>query len=69
MPTTEQIENYLGLSREEISRLVLCLLVEEMLKARLAAFRAQDPPPQPVERLEELGVVRADVVLVGDVPG
>ncbi len=55
---------YVGMTAEELSRVVLCLLVEEMLRGRLAAFR-QDLAPEPVEGLEELGVVRGDVVPVG----
>lgn len=35
----ENLDAYLDLGAEDISRLVLCLLVEEMLRERLAAFR------------------------------
>jgi hypothetical protein len=51
----DKLDAYLDLSREDIARLVLCLMVEEMLKHRLFGFR-QDLPAQPIERLEKLGV-------------
>lgn len=61
----DNLDAYMGLAAGDISRLVLCLLIEEHLQRRLAAFR-QDLPPQPVEGLKELGVIRGDIVLVGD---
>lgn len=67
-PTPEQIEPLLHLSREGISQLVLWLLVEEALRGRLAAFRAQDLPPQPAEGGGELVVGGPDVMPVGDTP-
>lgn len=42
----EEVAAYLDLSAEEISRIILCLLIEEALRGRLAAFR-HDPPPEP----------------------
>lgn len=41
-PSPGNLEAYLDLTAEEIARLVLCLLIEERLRARLAAFRAVD---------------------------
>lgn len=37
-PTPEQLEEYLDLSREEIERLILYLLVQEALENRLEAL-------------------------------
>jgi hypothetical protein len=54
--TGREMDAFAALSDEEIARLVLWLLVEELLKGRLADFRAQDLAPQPAERLEELGI-------------
>jgi hypothetical protein len=54
--TTWEMDAFLSLSDEEIARLVLWLLVEELLKERLAGFRAQELAPEPAERLEELGI-------------
>ena len=51
----DDLDAYLDLSADEIARLVLCLIVEEMLRERLLGFR-QNLPPQPVQRLEKLGV-------------
>jgi hypothetical protein len=36
----EQLSPCIGLSQEEIARLVLCLLLEEALKDQLASFRS-----------------------------
>ena len=55
-PTSEDIESLMRLTPEEIARIVLCLLVEEALRERLAAFRPQHLPPQPGEGPEELVV-------------
>lgn len=52
----DKLEAYLDLTPADIARIVLCLLVEEEARKRLAAFR-EKPPPQPAERLEELAVV------------
>jgi hypothetical protein len=38
-PPPENLDAYLDLSREEIGRLVLCLLIEEALRRRLAEYR------------------------------
>jgi hypothetical protein len=41
-PPPDHLETYLDLTAEEIARIVLCLLIEEALKRRLAAFRPGD---------------------------
>ena len=61
----QELDPYIDLEREEIARIVLCLLVEEGLKARLAIFRLHDLPSQPLQGLEEFVVARRDVVPVG----
>ena len=38
-PSPDDLDAYLDLKREEIARLVLCLLIEEALKGRLSVFR------------------------------
>ena len=38
-----ELDAYLDLGAEDIARLVLCLLVEEMLRDRLAAYRNRRP--------------------------
>lgn len=38
-PSPEGFEAYLDLTSEEIARIVLCLLIEESLRERLAVFR------------------------------
>jgi hypothetical protein len=48
-PPPEEIDKYLCLGKEDIVKLVLCLLIEESLKSRLAAFRAEHFPPQPIQ--------------------
>lgn len=48
-PPAVELDSYLFMSVAEIARLVLCLLVEEALRDRLAAFRRQDLPPEPVQ--------------------
>jgi hypothetical protein len=58
----EELDPYFDLSVGDISRIILCLLIEEALRGRLAAFR-HDLPAQPVEGFEELGIGRGDVVL------
>lgn len=35
----DYLENYMGLSPQEITRLVLCLLIEEAVKKQLNPFR------------------------------
>ena len=58
----DNLDAYMNLGSKEIVRLVLLLLVEEGLQKQLAAFRAEDLPPEPVEGQEELCVARDDVV-------
>lgn len=48
-PSPEELDAFMHLSREEIGRLVLWLLVEEGLKDQLAFFRSQDLPTEPVQ--------------------
>jgi hypothetical protein len=50
-PAPEHLDAYTHLSKQEIARLVLCLLIEERLVERLAAFRSRPEqlPAQPVE--------------------
>jgi len=69
-PAAEELEAYLNLSKAEIVRLVLCLLIEEGLKHHLSPFRSrpQDLFPQPVQGGEELLVGGLDVVPVGNAP-
>lgn len=38
-PPPEELEAYLDLTSEAIARIVLCLLIEEALRERLAGFR------------------------------
>ena len=61
----DNLDAYMHLGVEGIARLVLCLLIEEALQRRLACFR-QNLAPEAVEGLEKLGIVRGDVVLVGN---
>ncbi len=42
-PSPEELDAFLQMSKEEIARLVLCLLIEEALKGQLAALL----PPAP----------------------
>jgi hypothetical protein len=49
-PQSEELDAYLQLGAEEIARLVLCLLIAEALKSKLASFRSQNLPAEPVER-------------------
>jgi hypothetical protein len=62
----ENFDAYIDLNAEEICRLVLCLMIEERLRSRLAVFRSQDLDAQPVEGLKEFAVRRHDVVRVSD---
>jgi hypothetical protein len=62
----EQLDAYLDLGNDDIARIVLCLLIEEALRGRLAAYRPQYSLAEPVEGLEELDVVRSDVMPVSD---
>ena len=55
----DYLENYMGLSPQEITRLVLCLLIEEAVKKQLTPFRqisgSKDqvvPPPLPSQLTE-----------------
>ena len=70
-PSVEELEAYMHLTQAEITRLVLCLLIEEALGERLAAFRSppQDLAPQPLQGSKELLFGRGDVVPVGDRAG
>jgi hypothetical protein len=54
-PPPDDLDVYLDLTRDQIAHLVLCLIIEELLRDRLVAFR-QNPSAQPVQRLEKLGV-------------
>jgi hypothetical protein len=63
--TPEEFEHYLTMTPDDFARIFLCLLIEDTLRRRLASFR-HDLPAKPVERFEEFGVVRRDVMLVGD---
>ncbi len=67
--TPEKLEVYLQMTSGELARLVLCLIVEDMLRGRLAAFRAEHLAPQPVEGLEEFGIVGLGVMAFGHAPG
>jgi hypothetical protein len=64
--TSEQFDAYLSMTSEDIARLILCLLIEEKLRQRLAAFRPDDLPAKPVEGFKELDVVRPDIMPVSD---
>jgi hypothetical protein len=59
----EELDPNLDLTAEEVSRIILCLLIEEALRGRLDAFR-QNLPAQPVEGFKELGLIRGDVMPV-----
>lgn len=48
-PPADEIKAYMHLSREEIARLVLCLLIEDALQSQLAGFRSQNLPAKPVQ--------------------
>ena len=64
----EAIDAYMDLSSEDIVRLILCLLIEEALKARLDVFRSEQLLPEPVQRQEELVVMGPNIMAVGDTP-
>jgi hypothetical protein len=57
-PTPEELKAYMRLTQVEITRLVLCLLIEDSLERHLAAFRSQSQNllPQPVEGSKEFCV-------------
>lgn len=55
-PTPEDLDAYMRMSKAEVVKLVLCLLIEDTLRGRLAAFRPQHLPAQPVEGEEKLGL-------------
>lgn len=65
MPEAGAAVPYLDMTREELSRLLLCLLVEEALRQRLAAFRVE-PSENPVE---PGGVYHDDQPIGGEVSG
>lgn len=60
----DNLDAYMGLSNEDIVRLVLCLLIEEGLSRELAAFRSHQLAPEPVEGREKLLVGRNHIVPV-----
>lgn len=62
---SEQPDAYLTMTTEDIARLILCLIIEDTLRTRLAAYRPHDLPPEPVEGFKEFGVVGRDVVASG----
>lgn len=43
-----RVETYIDMTNEEVARLVLSLILEEMLKQRLAVFRLDQPSEKPV---------------------
>ena len=63
-PLTEELEAYLRLSQDEIAEIVLLLLMEEgcAFSAQRLFSRAEQLSPQPVQRREEFGLARDDVV-------
>ena len=63
MDQPENLEAYMDLGKEDIARLVLCLLIEERLKERLAEFR-EDLTSQPVQSKEKLLVAGSNVMPV-----
>lgn len=65
----DNLDAYRELTPEQVARLVLCLLIEEALHERLAAFRAENPPAQPGEGVEEFAIAGRDVMPVGDGAG
>jgi hypothetical protein len=65
-PPPEKLDAYLDLSNDDVERIVLCLMVEEALRRRLAVYRLEDLAAEPVEGQEELIVVRADIMSVSD---
>jgi hypothetical protein len=60
----DNLAAYIGLGKEDIVRLVLCMLIEEGLGRQLSAFRSQQLPTQPVESHKEFIVGRDNVVPV-----
>jgi hypothetical protein len=46
----EELTQYADLPNAELARILLCLLVEEMLREQLAQYL----PPEPLQRREEL---------------
>lgn len=58
----DNLDAFMNLGTKDIARLVLLLLVEEGLRRELAAFRAEDLSPQPVQCQEEFSIARNDVV-------
>ncbi len=69
-PTPGELEAFMGLSNQEIARLVLCLLIEEALQSQLSAFRCgpEELHPEPPEGGEKLLLGGSDVVPVGHTP-
>ncbi len=46
---TDDLTAYLDLSPAEVARILLCLLIEESLRGRLAVFR-EEPEKPPVKQ-------------------
>ena len=68
-PSDEELDAFSALSHEEIARLVLCLLVEERLRERLAAFRSENLSTQPVDGSEKLCFRGDDVMAIRNSTG
>jgi hypothetical protein len=62
------LEPFLDMTDEEIDDMILWLMLEQTAKKKLARYRVKYPRPQPVDGVEELGLGRHDVVLVGSAP-
>jgi hypothetical protein len=69
IPPPESLDVYLDLGNDAVARMVLCLLIEEELRGRLAVYRLDDLAAKPVEGEEELLVVRSNIMPVGDAFG
>lgn len=69
-PTPEELEAYMGLSSQDIARLVLCLLMEEALRSQLSAFRSgpEELTSEPTKGSEELLVGGGHIMAVGNTP-
>jgi hypothetical protein len=65
-PRPEELDAYMHLSKQDIARLVLCLLIEETLGGRLVPFRSphEHLHAEPVQGSEELVVGGGDVAPV-----
>ena len=58
----EELDAYLNLADGEVARLVLCLIIEERLRQRLAAYRPHQLAAKPVECQEKFIVIGGDVM-------